>query len=296
MSFFPQEAHDIFKSGGSTDDVVRQKILNAEGRPASSRTARRWRLYWKQQHPEEYVKTILSTTKAPPAEPVKIESPSPLAAVRPTAPRRMMRTAVFDLETSDFQTNGYNGMLAGCCILPLDSDEIQTYRLSWEDHGDDRRVLLEIIEALWEFDILIGQNNAAFDLNFLNSRRMYYGMPRMRSWWYFDTYQTAKTLAISTGKSLGNMGDYFSLPGEKTKIMETSWSKMRSPYQAEFEHAMSQIFYHCQQDVVLTRNLFDVLMPESLLLANNQMKLSKWRTGIQSWEAWAVEWKMIQAA
>lgn len=47
MTHLPKEASDLFDSGFGTDEIVRRKIINAEGKPASSRTARRWRLEWK---------------------------------------------------------------------------------------------------------------------------------------------------------------------------------------------------------------------------------------------------------
>lgn len=47
--YFPKEASDLFDAGFGTDEVVRRKVLNSEGKPASSRTARRWRLFWKKQ-------------------------------------------------------------------------------------------------------------------------------------------------------------------------------------------------------------------------------------------------------
>lgn len=52
MTYLPIEAADIFNAGYGTDEVVRRKIKNAEGKPASSRTARRWRQEWKKTHKE----------------------------------------------------------------------------------------------------------------------------------------------------------------------------------------------------------------------------------------------------
>lgn len=43
MTYLPQEAIDVFNEGYGTDEIVRRKVLNYEGRPASSRTARRWK-------------------------------------------------------------------------------------------------------------------------------------------------------------------------------------------------------------------------------------------------------------
>lgn len=66
MSYIPEEAKDLFDLGFGTDEVVRRKILNAEGKPVSSRTARRWRQEWKSnnkssvstEHEDETVITL----------------------------------------------------------------------------------------------------------------------------------------------------------------------------------------------------------------------------------------------
>lgn len=46
MVYLPKDAVDLFEQGFGTDEIVRRKIRNAEGQPASSRTARRWRHEW----------------------------------------------------------------------------------------------------------------------------------------------------------------------------------------------------------------------------------------------------------
>ena len=85
------------------------------------------------------------------------------------APRVLLRAAVVDVECTDFNTEGYAGYLICCCVLPLDADAPTTYRIQYEEHGDDRRLVREVMTALAEYDILIGHNLAAFDLNWLRS-------------------------------------------------------------------------------------------------------------------------------
>lgn len=89
----------------------------------------------------------------------------------------------------------------------------------------------------------------------------------------------------------------FGLDGEKTTIRKTSWSQARNHYDREaFEAAMENIVYHCQQDVIAQRDLFDELMPMTLTLTTSQIKVSKWRGGIPSWDMWLAAWKVAQKA
>lgn len=302
MYFYPAEAANLFDQGHGTDVVVRAKILNAEGNPASSRTARRWRQYWKEGKPPTHGKQFgrIQPIKHPEST-IVIDHATPVLPVperelkrRPPAERRMLEAAVFDLETTDFGTEGYEGHLLMCSILPLREDTPTTLSIKYEDRGDDSRLLVQVFEALWKYDVLIVQNGAAFDLNWLNSRRSYYGMPHLRTWLYFDTYQTAKSLGLATRKSLGNLGDYYGLDGEKTAVQKTSWSKVRSPYKEEFDAALESIIYHCEEDVKLTRNLWDVLFTEALVLSNNQFKKTKWATGVPSWSSWITTWDSLR--
>lgn len=299
--YYPEEAAKLFDAGEGTDTIVRSKIINAIGKPAASRTARRWRQYWREGRPptardgeviiSRYMPSTFSMDKSATSTAV-MPAPEKLPPRRPTAERRLLDAAVFDLETTDFGTEGYEGHLLVCSILPLREEKPITLRINFEDSGDDRQLLISAFEELWKYDVLIGQNSTAFDLNWLNSRRSYYGMPYLRTWLIFDTYQTAKSLGLATRKSLGNLGDYYGLDGEKTAVQKTSWSKVRSPYKAEFDQSMQSIIYHCEEDVKLTRNLWDVLFTEALVLSNNQFKKTKWATGVPSWSSWMTEWKV----
>jgi len=198
---------------------------------------------------------------------------------RKKASRVLLRAAVYDIEVTDFKTEGYGGIMIMCCVLPLDSERVKTFGLRFDDQRDDRRVMDEIRAELAQYDILIGHNIASFDANWLNSRLMYHGMSPMRTHLYFDTYQVAKGLGIKTWKNLGNLLDYFGLEGEKTSIYRTSWMNITSPHKSEFDRAYQDIQYHCEQDVIGNRNLFDVMYPYALANGRgNPFKLSKMRT------------------
>jgi hypothetical protein len=55
MTYIPEEAIKVFNAGLGTDEVVRRQVLNAEGRPVSSRTAREWRQEWKRRQSTDEV-------------------------------------------------------------------------------------------------------------------------------------------------------------------------------------------------------------------------------------------------
>jgi hypothetical protein len=82
-------------------------------------------------------------------------------------------------------------------------------------------------------------------------------------------------MAIKTQKSLGALGAYFGVDGEKTRVFEADWSMIDSPIRAEFEHAIQLIKHHCEQDVILNRSLFDILWKYDKNKARS-LKDTKW--------------------
>ena len=194
--------------------------------------------------------------------------------------RVLFKAAVFDIECMDFTAGGATNYLICTTILPLaELDWPVTYRLEWRDKRNDKRLLKKVIAALEEFDILIGHNIAAFDFNWLNTRIMYHGLPEIKvPWLYYDTYQASKRMAIKAKrKSLGFLCDFFRITGdnEKTSVLPVEWGMVNSPVKAEFEAAMESIVYHCEQDVILNRKLFDVLWPRDKAV-KNMPKAKKW--------------------
>lgn len=174
-------------------------------------------------------------------------------------PTENNETIVFDIETTDFGTDGYMGRLICCSFLPLDTDKVETLAIRFDDNGNDKELLKAVSRKLAQYRYHVGHNIANFDYGWLNARLMYHGLEPLDGAFYFDTYQAAKALAIKTSKGLGNLIDYFGLEGVKTTIYRTSWSKVFSQNQEEFEDGLNDILYHCEQDVTANRNLYDVL-------------------------------------
>lgn len=185
-------------------------------------------------------------------------------AIRPKVTPQTMDAVVFDIETTDFGTEGYAGRLVCCSFLPLNTGEVETLHIDFDDGGNDINLLTAVASKLSQYSFHIGHNIAAFDYNWLNSKLMFHSLPGLNSAYYFDTYQVARSLAIKTSKGLGNLIDYFGLEGVKTTIYRTSWSMISSPYEDDFNRALHEIREHCELDVAANRRLFDVLHHYSL--------------------------------
>lgn len=210
-----------------------------------------------------------------------ISSPAERLKIAPM----MMNAVVFDIETTDFGTEGYAGHLICCSFLDLQTNKIETLKIEFEDHGDDRKLLVAVAKKLAQYPFHVGHNIASFDYNWLNSRLCFHHLPILNTSCYFDTYQVAKSMALKTSKSLGNLIDYFGLEGIKTTIYRSSWSKVMSPYQVDFDDAISEIVYHCEQDVLANRKLLDVLHYYSFI----NTRANPWKRSKMSGNYWGQE-------
>jgi DNA polymerase elongation subunit (family B) len=198
----------------------------------------------------------------------------------------LMKGAVFDIEVTDFRAESGIDVLACCSILPLDGD-IYTISITYDEvlkSPRDLRVLEETLNALSEYDLLIGHNIAAFDFNWLFTRALLYDLEMPKRWLYYDTYSAAKRITIKGRKSLDNLCAMFNLGGTKTKINRPAWMNVLSPDEAVFNSCLygtekndyrDGIIYHCEQDVIANRDLFNVLYPRDRKATNIPLT-TKW--------------------
>ena len=200
-----------------------------------------------------------------------------------------LRAAVFDIETTNFNASGLDGFLICCSILPLDAAKPTTYAIEFEENGgDDKRLVAEVIGALSRFDILIGHYVIGFDLPWLRSRADLHGLPPLRRWVVYDTYDAARAQQIrSRSKSLAFLLDHFRLDGMKTNVYPTLWHDIRSRNYQHFAYSRDMIVEHCELDVLATRELFYRLFPASLGLPQPVFKYTRW-AGVPSY-AWTSE-------
>lgn len=220
--------------------------------------------------------------------PLEADTEKPVASYAdlPQPHNVLMRAAVFDIETTDFGTDGYEGTLVCCSVFPLDAEKPHTLKLEYNDR-DDRRLLGAVMAELGEYDILIGHYVLGFDLPWLASRLAYHRMPPPRRWFIADTCTWARALKLTTSKKLGNLIDYFRIPGaEKTAIQRTTWSHVRSRFEDEFNMAISDIVHHCETDVISNRGVFNHLYPRVMSArysSSNPLTIFNGGMGVAHW-------------
>lgn len=186
-----------------------------------------------------------------------------------------MKSAVFDIETSDLAAVG-GGILLCACIRPLATGRTRAYRIDEhvykesDEYGFFERqetdLLKEILAELGKYDLLIGQNIENFDLGFLKSRAARLGVPFTLQPFTYDTmkawgrtkFRTVLNAFGKPSKSLDMIADFLGVEQEKTKIYpahhwETIWgSKVKRMA------AMDDLVDHCQKDVRMNHRIYEM--------------------------------------
>jgi len=167
----------------------------------------------------------------------------------------------FDLETTNLKGN-LGRVLAGCflpfegkepvCISALD----RKYR--GKNLGDDGKIIAKCREILNESWIWVGWNSKLFDIPYLNARLRLHDMKPVEKRLHLDLMYYARGQFIKLNSSrLDAVAKAFKLETQKTDLLYDTWVNAAL---GETE-ALEYVVEHCQHDVLVLRDAFEVLQP-----------------------------------
>lgn len=121
---------------------------------------------------------------------------------------------------------------------------------------DDRDLVESLTARLEEYDILVGWNTTLFDIPVIRGRNMFYGQPPLDPHMSIDLMYKASGSAARIGRrSLQSVSEYYDVPNRKTPLNVRTWDRAM----AGDEEAYEAIVEHCNADVLVTRDVFNVL-------------------------------------
>lgn len=124
------------------------------------------------------------------------------------------------------------------------------------DITDDRQLVVDYCKRLEEFDVLVGWNSALFDIPVLRGRQMFYGLPPLDPHMAVDLMYKASGGAARIGRrSLQSVSEYMGVANKKTPLNVRTWDRAMAGDQEAYE----KIVEHCDADVLVTRDVFNVL-------------------------------------
>lgn len=131
------------------------------------------------------------------------------------------------------------------------------FKLSPEEvkNQDDLTLIVNMIEAIEQADVIVGYNSKNFDLKIINTRALFWGLDPVKPTKHIDLYEQVKKTFRFPSNSLGNVSAYLQLEGKL--INEPGlWRRCLEHWNLEeCERALEDMLKYNKQDIVATRDL-----------------------------------------
>ncbi len=155
------------------------------------------------------------------------------------------------------------GHVIVACALPLDCEEIETFRLDQRIYRrpkkyDDSKMLAAIRGYLEDSMCWVTWNGKMFDIPFLNSRLLLTGQDSIRPRMHVDLMYYARRPHLQiTSSRLAAVAKAFKLSNQKDEFDYDPWQA--AEHQEKW--GMDYVAEHCQADVRVLKDAFNVLAP-----------------------------------
>ena len=178
-----------------------------------------------------------------------------------------MRTAVFDLETTDFNANF--GDIVCWCVKEFHRRAPVVESLN---EFDDETLVLHLKKKLESYDIIVGHYTKGFDIPFLNAKLLLYGHPRLKKLFHVDTYYIARGKLKIARKSLEHIADSLGIREHKMFVPNAVWNAAKGKllreddpnFVSQFD-AVEILKERCMSDVRLTEEVYHRLLRSNLI-------------------------------
>lgn len=180
----------------------------------------------------------------------------------------MISTAIFDLETSDL--DGDKGIIL-CAVIKSSIDGKKTVIRTdhtnplWKKgfRGNDRVTTQQISSILQNHDVLVAHNGNRFDVPFLRTRCLRWGLPTFPSMKLVDPMRIFFNKFRLRSNGLANVSDYLDVTARKTPLHLSIW--MDAILNGS-KKSMDLIVEHCVADVDVLEAVLNKAKPFIKLL------------------------------
>ena len=145
----------------------------------------------------------------------------------------------------------------------FNDEPVRGFKLSVDDveKGDDLTLVVDMLEAIEKADILVGYNSKKFDIKYLNTRALYYGIPPVTTTKHIDLYEQVRKSFKFPSNSMGNVSSYLGLEGKLETEGWSLWRRCMEHWNVEAcEKALDDMLTYNKQDIEATRDLHKRLM------------------------------------
>lgn len=177
-------------------------------------------------------------------------------------------TLTFDIETSALE--GDVGIILCASYKSSVDGKVQTIRTDktnprwYKGHrGNDKETVRQICEVLQSHDVLVAHNGTRFDLPFIRTRAMKWGLPRLPDQKIIDPLSIAWRKLRLKSNRLGNISDILGVKDRKTPLDMSVWMEA---VQNGSKPAMDLIVEHCEADVKVLAAVLEQVKPYAKVL------------------------------
>lgn len=173
-----------------------------------------------------------------------------------------LKVAVLDIESTGLQAD--YGYVLAACLKEVNSDNLQgtihTLRIDDKDNpnkSSDEWILKNLITRMDSYDLIITWYGSGFDIPFINSRALRWGLrPPVRNF-RRDLYYVARANGRLRSNKLVVWDQFLNGKALKTPITSDIWNlAIRGD-----KKALDYIVKHCELDVLSTEKMYKKFMP-----------------------------------
>lgn len=175
----------------------------------------------------------------------------------------MISTLILDIETTDLEADrgvvlcaSYESSKQPGKVHTLRQDELNP---DWETkRGNDKELVKQTCALVKSHDVIVAHNGARFDLPFLRTRCLRWGLKPMKDIKIVDPLQIAWRKFKLRSNRLGAVADYLGIEDKKTPLDMSVWADAMLNGS---KRAMNYIVEHCEADIKVLAGVLEVVKP-----------------------------------
>ena len=165
----------------------------------------------------------------------------------------MISTLILDLETTDLAADrgvmlcaSYESSKAPGKVRTLRNDVVNKAAWSKGVRGDDKEICRQVCALVRDHDVIVAHNGHRFDLPFLRTRALRWGLKPLKEPKIVDPLQIAWRKFRLRSNRLGAISDILGVSDKKTPLDLSVWADAMLNGSKQ---AMDLIVEHCEADI-----------------------------------------------
>lgn len=143
------------------------------------------------------------------------------------------------------------------CISYKWEGEDKVHNLKWDSKKGDKQMLKDFSKIMFQADEVIAHNSDRFDIPWLRTRCLYFGIPFPTYVKSLDTLKKVKSMFNFQSNRLDYIANFLGF-GHKIDISPKVWEQVVfvPTDHKEYKDAMAEMLEYCDYDVVLLEDVF----------------------------------------